>query len=72
MKKVLVILAAAGLLFAMSSCSNECKCKRYVDGDLKSETTITKEDMESLGFEKCKDMNSTIELLGVKTEVKCH
>ena len=72
MKKVLVILAAAGLLFAMSSCSKECKCKYYSDGDLKSEKTITKEDMESLGFEKCKDMNSTIELLGVKTEVKCH
>ncbi len=72
MKKVLVILAAAGMLLALSSCSKECKCKYYSDGDLKSEKTITKEDMESLGFEKCKDMNSTVELLGVKTEVKCH
>ena len=72
MKKLLVILAAASLLFAMSSCSKDCKCKYYVDGDMRSEKTITKEDMESLGFEKCKDMNSTIELLGSKTEVKCH
>lgn len=72
MKKVLVILAAAGMLFAMSSCGNECKCKHYVNGDLKSETTISKEDMESLGYEKCKDMNSTIELAGNKSEVKCH
>ena len=46
MKKLLVVLAAAGLLFAMSSCSKECKCKYYSDGDLKSEKTITKEDMQ--------------------------
>ncbi len=72
MKKVLVILAAAGMLFAMSSCSKECKCKHYVNGDLKNETTITKEDMEKLGYEKCKDMNSKIELAGNKSEVKCH
>ena len=42
MKKVLVILAAAGLLFAMSSCSKDCKCKYYVDGDMRSEKTITR------------------------------
>lgn len=72
MKKVLVVLAAAGMLVAMSSCSKDCKCKYYVDGDMKSEKTISKEDMESLGYEKCKDMNSTVDLLGVKQEVKCH
>ncbi len=71
MKKLLVILAA-GLLFAMSSCSKECKCKTYVDGDLKHEDTILKEDMEKMGFEKCRDMNSSVELLGHKTEVKCY
>lgn len=72
MKKVLVILAAAGMLFAMSSCSKECKCKTYVDGEMKHENTVSKEDLESAGFEKCKDLNSTVELMGVKTEVKCH
>lgn len=72
MKKVLVILAAAGLMFAMSSCSKDCKCKTYVNDELKNENTITKEELESAGFEKCKDLNSTVELLGVKTEVKCH
>jgi len=71
MKKVLVIMAAAGLMFAMASCSSECKCKTYVDGDLKNESTISKEDLESAGYDKCKDLNSTVELLGVKTEVKC-
>ena len=41
MKKVLVILAAAGMLFAMSSCSKECKCKTYVDGEMKHENTVS-------------------------------
>ena len=59
------------MLFAMSSCSKECKCKTYVDGDLKGEKTFLKEDIESAGYEKCSDLNSSIELLGVKTEVKC-
>ena len=32
MKKLLVILAAAGMLFAMSSCTKTCTCRYYMAG----------------------------------------
>lgn len=72
MKKLLVVLAAAGLLFAMASCS-ECKCKSYLNGEYieNSEVTFDKDDLQSAGFDKCSDLNSSVTLLGNTTEVKC-
>ncbi|HQB21163.1 MAG TPA: hypothetical protein PLW23_02170, partial [Bacteroidales bacterium] len=62
-----LILTLVGLaLLGFSSCSNECTCKTYINGDLKSEYTFEKDEGR-----KCKDYNSKVELLGQKTEVKC-
>lgn len=67
MKKVLVILAAAGFLFAMSSCNKNCTCKTYVDGELK----LTVEDFEPAEGKKCADYNTIIEINGKKSGVEC-
>lgn len=72
MKKVLVVLAAAAMLFAMASCS-ECTCKSYVNDEYveNSEVTFDKDDLHAAGVDKCSDLNKKVEVLGVKTEVKC-
>ncbi len=72
MKKLLVVLAAAGLLFAMASCS-ECKCKTYLNGEFieNSEVVFDKDDLKAAGVDKCSDLSSSATLLGNTTEIKC-
>ena len=56
MKKVLVVLAAAGLLFAMSSCTKKCTCKYYVAGV--EDTALTPDEVEvggTTGYKNCAD-----------------
>lgn len=67
MKKVLVILAAAGFLFAMSSCNKNCTCKTYVDGQVK----LTVEDFEPDEGKKCADYNTVVEVNDKKNGVEC-
>ena len=77
MKKVLLAVAAVAFVFGMASCDKKCDCKTTVtDSNGNKEVTNTTVDLEALyGSEttkKCSDLNSTTELLGVKTVVKCH
>ncbi|HPW65878.1 MAG TPA: hypothetical protein PLY32_00520 [Salinivirgaceae bacterium] len=67
-KTVFLALALVGLmLVGFTSCSKECECQSYVNGEkVGSPTTITRESGK-----KCKDYNETAEAFGVKTEVKC-
>jgi len=67
MKKVLVILAAAGFLFAMSSCNKTCTCKTYVDGQVK----LTVEDFEPAEGKKCADYTTVVEVNDKKNGVEC-
>jgi len=66
MKKLLVVLAAAGLLFAMSSCNKTCTCKTYAAGIV----TYTQEDMEIDKGKKCADYTKII-TEDPKTGVEC-
>jgi len=54
MKKLLVVLAAAGLLFAMSSCKKECTCTSYdKSGKELPGTTYTQEIGGNTGYKNC-------------------
>lgn len=57
MKKLLVVLAAAGLLFAMSSCSKTCTCTVTVMG-VTSSTEVNLKDYEDQGIKKCSDFGT--------------
>ena len=78
MKKLLVILAAAGMLFAMSSCSKTCTCRYYVDG--KEDATMTPDEFEvGMGkeYKNCSDVQANFDVLNLsynettKSGVKC-
>lgn len=57
MKKVLVILAAAGMLFAMSSCSKTCTCTATVAG-VSTSTEVNLDDYKDQDIKKCSDLGS--------------
>ena len=78
MKKLLVILAAAGMLFAMSSCTKTCTCNYYADG--KIDTTMTPDEFEvGMGkeYKNCADVQANFDVLNLsynettKAGVKC-
>ena len=66
MKKVLFALVLIGGVFAMSSCSKECKCSAKVNGEVVYESTVQLDDGE-----RCSDYNTYISVLGVSAESKC-
>ncbi len=73
MKKLLVILAAAGLLFAMSSCDKKCTCKTYAAGVVLTESEVVL-DKDNTSVKKCSDMNTVATLNGdesTKTGYEC-
>ena len=58
MKKVLVILAAAGLLFAMSSCKKTCKCTATVAGFSREvEVNLEEYKKNDSSIKKCSDLS---------------
>ena len=59
MKKLLVVLAAAGLLFAMSSCTKNCTCKVYSEDAVVSEEEI--EVGGSSTWKNCDDLQKYYE-----------
>lgn len=71
MKKVLLIAAACLLTAAIStSCSKTCTCKAYIDGKLLSTTSGMPLDGEN--FKKCSDMNTIVEVNGIKNGMECY
>ncbi len=71
MKKLLVVLAAAGLLFAMSSCDKTCTCKSFLAGNVVTESEVEL-DKENTNIKKCSDMNTYVtDNNGNKTGLEC-
>ncbi|MBO4614566.1 MAG: hypothetical protein J5709_05575 [Bacteroidales bacterium] len=69
MKKVLVVLAAAGLLFAMSSCKKVCTCTFTVMG-VSTSTEVNLEEYESPDIKTCSDLGEALTVPG-HSDVKC-
>ncbi|MBP5536200.1 MAG: hypothetical protein J6X62_05340 [Bacteroidales bacterium] len=70
MKKVILTLAVIAAVACMSSCNKKCTCTTKVNGEVQStieDIDITKND----NISKCKDMNSSVTILGQTTETKC-
>ncbi|MBQ2574562.1 MAG: hypothetical protein IKO34_03255 [Bacteroidales bacterium] len=71
MKKLLVVLAAAGLLFAMSSCDKTCTCKSFLGGNVVTESEVEL-DKDNTNIKKCSDMNTYVtDNNGNKTGLEC-
>lgn len=66
MKKIICILVLAVGIFSCTSCTNDCICKIYFNGELKSEEQFEKED-----HELCTDYDATIDILGQEAKREC-
>lgn len=66
MKKVLFALVLVGGIFALSSCSKECKCTVKVNDKVVMENTLELDEGN-----KCSSYNSYTSLFGVSGEVHC-
>jgi len=75
MKKLLVILAAAGMLLAFSSCSKSCVCRTYLEDEVVSEDEI--EVGGKTSYKNCSELQKSYETVGLaydstsKAGVKC-
>lgn len=65
MKKLLIILAVAGL-FMCASCSKSCDCKAKINGEVLAEKTV-----ELSNGEKCSDYNVGVNVFGQSATFKC-
>ncbi len=71
MKKLLVVLAAVAMLFAMSSCDKKCTCKTFLGGNVVKEAEVEL-DKENTNIKKCSDMNTYVtDNNGNKTGIEC-
>lgn len=68
MKKVILTLAAFAVVICMSSCKKTCTCKTYVAGIAGAETEV---DLDKDNFKKCSDMNTVVEVAGIKGGMEC-
>lgn len=77
MKKLLVVLAAAAMLFGMASCGTTCTCKGYVNDEFLegSEVTLDKDDLKTIDVKKCSELKDWYGIAyyddETKTGVKC-
>jgi len=65
MKKIILLVAAAGILMC-SSCSKTCNCKAKINDEVISETTVELSDGE-----KCSDHNTSVTIVGQTAAYKC-
>ena len=66
MKKVMLTLAVVAFVASLASCSKTCTCTTYAPGM----PDVVEEDVDP-GEGKCSDMNTVIEVAGMKTGVEC-
>ena len=74
MKKLVIAIAALGLIAFASSCSKDytCECVSYQDGVQYASGSQTKEyDSKSDAESDCDEGDSKTEILGVTYETKC-
>lgn len=71
MKKVLVILAAAAMMFAMTSCDKTCTCKTYVAGNVVATVEDVTLDKDNENIKKCSDMNTVVTVNDMKNGIEC-
>lgn len=64
MKKLVLILAVVAALVSFNACTKTCTCTTYVDGE-----KMGTAEGEVKG--KCSELNTSSEVMGIKTEVKC-
>lgn len=64
MKKLFLAMGVVAMLAGLSSCSKNCVCKQYMNGELMQTTTVE-------GKGKCSDLNVKQEVMGMVNETKC-
>ena len=64
MKKLFVILAAMGMMLAMTSCKKICECKKYLgkkpNASLLVDITVGLEDYKDYDVKRCSDLNKKV------------
>lgn len=71
MKKVLITLAIIAVAGAFASCSKTCQCTTFVAGNVTSEYEVDLDDIDNEDVKKCKDLNTVVEVAGLKAGNEC-
>ena len=69
MKKVILSCAAVALMGMFASCSKNCTCTTYLNGEVQGTTEISKDKLDD--GQKCSDLNTIVTISGKKNGMEC-
>lgn len=69
MKKVVLALAVIATVACFSSCSKNCSCKVWLNGNVQSTYEVSKDKLPE--GKKCKDLSTVVEINNKKTGNEC-
>lgn len=69
MKKVVLALAVMATVACFSSCSKNCTCTEWLNGEKKGTKEISKDKLKE--GQKCSDLSTIIEYNGKKNGFEC-
>lgn len=69
MKKVFLTLAVMATVACFSSCSKNCTCTKWLNGEKKGTEEFSKEKLKE--GQKCSDYSTVIEINDKKTGLEC-
>ena len=69
MKKVVLACAIVAFVGLFASCSKNCTCTTYLNGEKKGTTEISKDKLSE--GQKCSDLNTVVIIDGKKTGMEC-
>lgn len=69
MKKVVLACAIVAFVGLFASCSKNCTCTSYLDGEYQGTIEISKVKLK--GGQKCSDLNTVVIIDGKKTGMEC-
>lgn len=69
MKKVVLFFVIVALVGLFASCSKNCTCTSYLDGEYQGTIEISKVKLK--GGQKCSDLSTIVIINGKKTGSEC-
>ena len=70
MKKVVLSIAIVAFVGLFASCSKNCTCTNYLNGEKKGTTEISKDKLSD--GQKCSDLSTIVTIDGKKNGTECH
>lgn len=69
MKKLILAISVIAMMGCFASCSKNCTCTKYLNGEKTGTTEISKDKLPE--GKKCSDLNTIVTIGGKKNGMEC-